>query len=761
MKNRLTILILLVCLSGLAQQKPNIVFILADDLGYSDPGYMGSKIKTPNLDKLRDQGMLMERCYVQPQCSPTRTAFLTGCYPYRFGLQEHIISDTNNGIPAAVKTVAEKMQEGGYETSVIGKWHLGERLRSFWPPSQGFDHSFIMSTANYWDYNVYKDGELYNRGLLKDKEGKRNRYSTYVWAEEATNVIKNRNKKKPLFMYLAFSAPHHPLQAPQELIDIYDKMEINDYWANTDELGRTREDRMLYMAMVDALDRAVGTVLETLEKEKMLDNTIIVFQSDNGPTPCGDARPLRSYKGDSYDGGVRTSAVAWWPGKVAKGSSSKELVYVGDWYPTFAEIAGMDWKNEDIDGVSALNVLKGGRSQRHAIPIISAARHVYVTDDYNLVGQGGDYYSILQDNFSRFQLFEINDDISQLNPIYSKPMVTSELKAAFRPWFEKVNRGKFNWDCRFTYKYRAGSKSPINDEPEIIIQNSAVTVSPVSAELVYTLKGTKDGNNWTILDDFFCREDAKSYSFKAQPAYKDFKLDINFHNGWPIRESFALDKYKPGVMFERNAYHEEELFPVIDGFLPLADALGAKNISILESSLEYKNWPREGGAIHMQKNTNASTQTTVSRYFYEPVNSGKAYVSMLVRFSTINTECAANINWLRQNDTETTMVTSLSLSRDGIFLKELGNGNRFPETRLGDYKQGEVVCILYEFNLGTTGNDDMKVYINPKKDNLKADAYLTGEFTFDRLQLQLNGREGADMTVDEIRVSKKLEDVLF
>jgi len=751
----------MVACTGPKQSKPNVIMILADDLGYSDPGYLDSKIKTPNLNRLRDEGMLLERCYVQPQCTPTRVALLTGCYPYRFGMHEHVEINNNTGIPEETKTIAEKMKEGGYATSVIGKWHVGKRRRSFWPPYQGFDHSFIMSSADYWNYDVYKNGELYDRNLLKDESGGNNRYSTYVWAEEAVNVIKNHNKDKPFFMYLPFSAPHAPLQAPDDLIEIYEKMEIDDYWANSVELGRNRENRIIYMAMVDALDRAIGNLLEALREEKMLDNTLIVFHSDNGPIPEGDARPLRSYKGDSYEGGIRTSAIVWWPGKVKKASSSNELVYVGDWYPTFAEISGMEWKNEDIDGVSALRVLTGGKSQRKGIPVISAARHAYITKDYSLVGQGGDYYSILQSNFSGFQLFEINKDVSQQKPLQTKPRVESELKSAFRPFFEKVNQGRFNWDVRFANKYRPNMNIVLNDKPEITTGKSLVTVSPVENEFVYILKGTKDGKNWSVVDEFVCREKAGTFSFNTQPGFIHYEVDIDFHNGWPVYETFSFENYMAGKMFSANAYHEEELFPLIDGLLPIADAVGAKNISITEKSLAYKNWPEVGGAIQLTKRMNTETQTAVSRYFYVPASTGKVYISMLVKCSTKYAESQGEINLLRQNDTETAIVTKLSFSRDGVFLEESGNGNRFPKTRLTDYNQGEIACILYELDLGTIGQDTKKVYINPDKDKLTPDAFLKGEFTFDRLQFQLNGRESGEMVIDEIRVSRKLDDVLF
>lgn len=150
-----------------AAEKPNVIFILADDMGYSDMSWQGSPIQTPNLDKLREGGMFLERNYVQPQCTPTRVAFLTGSYPYHFGLHEHIILDRSlNGIPGEVKTIAEKMKEGGYRTSIIGKWHVGSHLQSHMPHNQGFDHSFIAinGTLRYWNYTYIEANELIRNG---------------------------------------------------------------------------------------------------------------------------------------------------------------------------------------------------------------------------------------------------------------------------------------------------------------------------------------------------------------------------------------------------------------------------------------------------------------------------------------------------------------------------------------------------------------------------------------------------------------------
>jgi len=179
---RKTFILMLLCLAMQkldAQEKPNIIFILADDMGYSDMSWQGSPIQTPNLDRLAREGMFLSRNYVQPQCTPTRIAFLTGNYPYRYGLHEHVIGPFSmNGIPAGDKTIAEKMKEGGYSTAIIGKWHAGGYAESFLPHNQGFEHSFvcIAGAMSYWNYTsgsrstIIRNGEKYYASSMREGE---------------------------------------------------------------------------------------------------------------------------------------------------------------------------------------------------------------------------------------------------------------------------------------------------------------------------------------------------------------------------------------------------------------------------------------------------------------------------------------------------------------------------------------------------------------------------------------------------------------
>ncbi len=760
-----------------AQEKPNIIFILADDMGYSDMSWQGSPIQTPNLDKLARGGMFLSRNYVQPQCTPTRIAFLTGNYPYRYGLHEHVLmTNSMHGIPAEEKTIAEKMKEGGYRTAVIGKWHAGCHLDSHLPHNQGFDHSFycIHGAISYWNYTVgnnstvVRNGEKYYAASMEDGEASGNTYSTDLWKDEAVDLIRNHHKKQPLFLYLPFNAPHYPFQAPEKILDNYRDVNIDPYWSGPDAvLGRKAANRRLYMAMVDAMDKAIGEVIEALEKADMLNNSLIVFCSDNGGIEEGDNRPFRSYKGDSFEGGVRVPGIAFWQGKIKAGTTSSELVYVADWYATFAEIAGMNTMEEEKDGISALDVLMGRKGQRDHVPIISAARHAYITPDFSLVGSGENYQRILNQDFSGFRLYDLKKDVSQKIPTIQHPELEKQMKDALETHFGETNRGNFNWDIRYgKYRQKASTSDHdldqvIDDSPEIQVTkkgpSAGISISPVSDELIYTLQSTFDGTNWTDLTTYLCREDAEVHRFTGvnyNKKVKEYRIRTQYHYGLPICDPFSLEgTYKAGPLVK---------VPAVEGFLPVSDVTGEK-IQILENSLKFGNTQQRGGALKLNFDEN-NAKPSFTRYFIQPLARGKVYASMLVQFEGRHEESNGEINWLVQNgwNGTTEKQATILFQQDGIFIDKADPVPPYTKTWLSEH-QRKVVRILFEFDLGPIGQDILNVYINPPvSDGLPApDATLQGEFTFDRLQFKLTARSPSTMTVDEVHIGTGLSDVLY
>ena len=755
---------------------PNIIFILADDMGYSDMSWQGSPIQTPNLDKLAQEGMFLSRNYVQPQCTPTRIAFLTGNYPYRYGLHEHVLGTSSmKGIPSGEKTIAEKMKEGGYFTSIIGKWHAGVFLDSYLPHNLGFDHSFVCihGHIDYWNYTVgdratvIRNGDKFYAAFPESGEESGNTYATDLWKDEAVDIILNHNKVKPLFMYLPFNAPHAPFQAPSEELDKYSDIGIDAYWSGPDAaLGRDEMTRRIYMAMVDAMDDAIGGVLEALVQNNMLDNTLVVFCSDNGGIPQADNRPLRSYKGDAFEGGVRVPGIAFWPGKIQPGSTSEEMVYVADWYATFAEIAGMDTDGEDKDGISALDALTGGKAIRDHLPIISAGRHAYITPGYSLVGSGENYQKILNQDFSDFRLYDLKNDISQEEPVVGLDGLRRDMKDGLKAHFYRTQRGFFNWDAMYA-RYRAEQNDSDHDldmvrddDPGIKVtrsgSESTVSISPVYDEMAYTLQRTLDGDRWTDMGTFVCREDADEYLFPGVEYNRkaEYRVLTDYHFGLPIHDPFSLEStYEPGPL--KNDTH-------IDGFLPISNVTGGEKVRIIEESLEYGNHGHEGGAL-MLLFDNLNAPPSLTRYFIAPLTTGRVYASMLLEFEGMEEECTGEVNWLVQNgwNGETEKQASLQFHQDGIYIDKADPLPPHTRTWLSEHGRN-VVFVLFEFDLGPIGQDVLKVHINPsgKPGLAEPQATLEGEFTFDRLQFKLTARPGSTLMVDEIRIGRNLSDVM-
>lgn len=345
---------------GWAADKPNIVYIVADDLGWNDVGFHGSAIQTPNLDRLALGGAILNAFYVQPFSTQTRAALMTGRYPMRYGLQTaSIMPSSRYGLPVEERTLAQALKEAGYATAFIGKWQLGHAKAEFWPTNRGFDY-FYGSLSGQVDSVIENVATAdWRRG---DRPVKERGYVTSLLGKDAVNVISKRNPARPLLLVLSFAAPAAPYGAPKELLEKY--RDIQDH------------ARRRYAAAVTALDDAVGQVMSALERNKMLDNTLIVFHSDNGgalPTrfPTGDADVqnfaadngvFREGRGSLYEGGVRVVAIASWPGKIKAKTVVTDMLHVTDMYTTLINLAGASTEQpEKLDGMDQWPTLADGR----------------------------------------------------------------------------------------------------------------------------------------------------------------------------------------------------------------------------------------------------------------------------------------------------------------------------------------------------------------------------------------------------------------
>ncbi len=327
-----------------SERPPNIVLLLADDAGYADFGFQqdDSPIAewTPHLDRLAQEGARLTNFYMAAAiCSPSRAGLLTGRYPQRFGHERNILPGTNNGLPLDQVTMADRLQERGYRTACVGKWHLGY-AKEYHPNRRGFDwfYGCLAGSRSYFPLEESAPVKrIQENGAPTAEKG----YLTDRLASAAVRFI-GETKDQPFFLYLSFTAPHSPPQAkPEDLARI--------------QGAELSERRRVYAAMVKSMDDAVGQVLAALDEQGIADNTLVVFTNDNGGQTRmeADNTPLRGKKGDLQEGGIRVPCVVRWPGHVEPGAVIEQPAISLDLLPTFLEVAGTDGSQEgELDGVT-------------------------------------------------------------------------------------------------------------------------------------------------------------------------------------------------------------------------------------------------------------------------------------------------------------------------------------------------------------------------------------------------------------------------
>lgn len=337
--------------------RPHILLIVADDLGFNDVGYHGSRIKTPNIDNLALTGVRLENYYVQPICTPTRGQLLTGRYQIHTGLQWLLWPTTPYGLGLENPTIADKLREAGYKTHMVGKWHLGFYKPEYLPTNRGFDSffGFLNGHGDHFNHSMmYRGMDGYDL-MENDQPADINRYkgiySTTLFTDKVKDIIKTHNKDKPLFIYLAYQAVHSPLQVPRFYVDVNEEF--------------LRETRRQYAGMVTCMDEGVGQVVNAMKQRGLWDNTLLIFTTDNGGNIRRGASnaPLRGEKGCLYEGGVR--AVGFVHGKPLGekrvGSVSRELMHVTDWFPTLVNLAGGSLNGtKPLDGFDQWNTIRYG-----------------------------------------------------------------------------------------------------------------------------------------------------------------------------------------------------------------------------------------------------------------------------------------------------------------------------------------------------------------------------------------------------------------
>lgn len=393
-----------------AEQPPNIVYILANDLGWKDVGYHGGAAATPVLDALAASGARLEKFYTQPNSSPTRAALMTGRYPMRYGMQMlSILPWSSYGLPLDERLLPQALKTVGYRTAAFGQWLLGHASRDLLPTHRGFDYFYGCLNNGIDHYR--KTDPTGRRDWYRDEKPVNERgYATTLIARDAAAYISSHDPGKPLFVYVSLPAPAAPLQAPAEYLEQY--KDVKD------------EQRRAYYGMVSAMDAAVGIIIEALEKRGLRDETLIIFHSDNGGVVknkfasgdgdvaerVSDNGPFRNGRGSFYEGAVRVVALAVWPGRIPAAVIA-ERIHVTDMYPTLLQLAGAPLDEESqvkpIDGVDAWPVIAEGKlsTRKETLINVNEFRGALMIDNWKLI-----VYATLP---SRLELYNVADDPSE------------------------------------------------------------------------------------------------------------------------------------------------------------------------------------------------------------------------------------------------------------------------------------------------------------------------------------------------------------
>ncbi len=431
--------------SSRPSKRPNIVLIMADDLGYSDLGCYGcTDIRTPEIDKLAKRGVKFTTFYANaPECSPTRTALLTGRYQHRVGGLECALGIGNVGryddairlrkthdlgLPVKETSIAKILKNAGYATAISGKWHLGYEPK-FFPLMHGFDHWFgcIGGAVDYFHHDEYTgEPALY----LDDRPVKRDGYLTDLITEDAIDVIRRRNEA-PFFLYVAYTAPHTPYQGPNDKKP--ESVPQADY---------NKGDRKTFVKMVERLDRGVGRILKTLADARLTDNTLVIFMSDNGANKKGNNAPYSGYKGNLFEGGIRVPCIAAWPGILTPGTTSNQPCITMDFSRSILAAAKTaPPANRPFDGIDILAAVAANKPVKERTLFWRARRAPWTR---KAVRHGSLKYIRLQnDTETKEYLFDLaRDPAEKKNLLTDRPNDTRKLKALLNDWEQEVKHSR-------------------------------------------------------------------------------------------------------------------------------------------------------------------------------------------------------------------------------------------------------------------------------------------------------------------------------
>ena len=451
-----------------AEQKPNFVFLLVDDLGWGDFGCYGAEFnETPNIDKLAGEGMMFGNAYAAcTVCSPSRAAILTGCYPARIHLTDWIAGHNQPRAKLSVPDwelkmdherilLPEALKEGGYATAFLGKWHLMPNGKPdfdrHYPTSHGFD---INVGGREWGQPKGPGKYFSPFGMPNLDDGKPGDFLTDKLTDAAIDFLDTTNKTKPFLMYFSYYTLHAPLMAPPELVEKYKKKAATFDNKKNEILNPARA------GMVEKLDDSVGRIMAKLEELGIADNTIVVLTGDNGGDHDETTGGLRDFKGFSHEGGVREPFVVRWPGKTKAGSRCDEMVIGMDFYPTFLEMAGLPPRpDQHQDGVSIVPLLTGESSTLERDVLYWHYPHYHRTKPYGAI-RHGDMKLIEFFEDGNLELYDLKADPNETkNLAASQPEKAKELLEELVIWRKSVDAQMMTENPRTTIRIRTIPKS--------------------------------------------------------------------------------------------------------------------------------------------------------------------------------------------------------------------------------------------------------------------------------------------------------------
>jgi N-acetylgalactosamine-6-sulfatase len=437
----LTALLSLPTHGAASADRPNIIFILADDLGYGDIGCYGREdIETPNLDNLASQGVRFTQHYANaPECSPTRAVFMTGRYQQWIGGLECAIGTGNVGryddairlahandlgLPTSIPTLPRMLKEAGYATALSGKWHLGYEPK-FQPNLHGFDQSYycIAGGMDYFHYTDNKAGyNLFRDGNPVSGEG----YFTDLATDEAIGFIE-RNTEKPFFLWLAYTAPHFPFQGPDDLLP--DPLPLDSPLWNQETAPPD-----VYVSMIERMDQQIGRLLARLDALGLAENTVVVFASDHGGTRSARNAPFSGHKGSTQEGGIRSPLIIRWPGALAEGVESDQPCITFDLTKSFARMAGVpETQHAHFEGMDIIQHVAEGKPE--------VARTFYWRQQRgDLVWKAvrdGDlkYYAEFDGTEEKASLYDLKADVAEAHDLRdSMPEQFGRLQGLYNTW---------------------------------------------------------------------------------------------------------------------------------------------------------------------------------------------------------------------------------------------------------------------------------------------------------------------------------------